>query len=392
MVGVLGSRRGGSLSHPPGLGTTPTPAQTVSPWAQSGVTRVTGVTGSGYRRRREPASQLVGVPVSGPATVRAADPPRTPRWSSPTAPPRSRYQSARPPGAGPGPPRRPPAPHGRAARRGRGAGAPPGRRRPVRARRRALAAVGARPRRGRAGAHAGGGGVVRRVAGRGGRVRLARPGRGRRRRLAPGHAHRGEAAGGVPAAPRRRAGPDRGRLVGGAARPARPGRTISLRVEADEEELLAGSVRLVLQVLKELYFLDLRERGPVVDRGPDDHGFGDLAYHHAAIALRAAAQAWPVLDRLLELRVPDEITLDTDELVSLLDEGVAALRRAGVDHAVAAQPRPRPDDAGHARAPRRWAGRGSGQGPGRPVDDRLVRSRRDVRLQVAGRAPRRAPQ
>jgi SNF2 family DNA or RNA helicase len=64
---------------------------------------------------------------------------------------------------------------------------------------------------------------------------------------------------------------------------------------------------------------------------PEDHGFDDRARIHAAIALRAAAHAWPVLDRLLELRVPDEITLDTDELVSLLDEGVAALRRVGVD-------------------------------------------------------------
>ena len=44
------------------------------------------------------------------------------------------------------------------------------------------------------------------------------------------------------------------------------------------------------------------------------HGFGDRARTHASIALRAAADAWPVLDRLLELRVPDEITLDTDEL------------------------------------------------------------------------------
>ena len=64
---------------------------------------------------------------------------------------------------------------------------------------------------------------------------------------------------------------------------------------------------------------------------PEDHGFGERARTHAAIALRAAAHAWPVLDRLLELRVPDEITLDTDELVSLLDDGVAALRRVGVD-------------------------------------------------------------
>ena len=63
----------------------------------------------------------------------------------------------------------------------------------------------------------------------------------------------------------------------------------------------------------------------------DEHGFGERARTHATIALRAAADAWPVLDRLLELRVPDQLVLDTDELVSLLDEGVGALRERGVD-------------------------------------------------------------
>ena len=38
-----------------------------------------------------------------------------------------------------------------------------------------------------------------------------------------------------------------------------------------------------------------------------------------------------MLDRLLELRVPDEITLDGDELESLLEHGVAALAARGVD-------------------------------------------------------------
>jgi len=52
---------------------------------------------------------------------------------------------------------------------------------------------------------------------------------------------------------------------------------------------------------------------------------------HASIGLRAAAEAWPVLDRFQELRVPDEITLDTDELVSLLDGGATALQAVGVD-------------------------------------------------------------
>ena len=109
--------------------------------------------------------------------------------------------------------------------------------------------------------------------------------------------------------------------------------TLSLRVEADEGELVGGCVRLVLQVHDErnpLHFADAAllwtESGPAAT-----HGFGDRARTHASIALRAAADAWPVLDRLLELRVPDEITLDAVELADLLDNGLAALKARGVD-------------------------------------------------------------
>jgi superfamily II DNA or RNA helicase len=108
---------------------------------------------------------------------------------------------------------------------------------------------------------------------------------------------------------------------------------VSLRVEADEEELVAGAVRLVLQVHDEqdpLHVCDAAELW--TEAGPAAaHGFGDRARTHATIALRGAAEAWPVLDRLLELRVPDQITLDTDELVSMLEHGVGALKERGVD-------------------------------------------------------------
>ncbi|MBB3045569.1 DEAD/DEAH box helicase [Nocardioides soli] len=106
---------------------------------------------------------------------------------------------------------------------------------------------------------------------------------------------------------------------------------LSLRVEADEEELIAGAVRLVPQAHDEQNPLHLCDLAVLWTHGSDEHGFGDRARTHATIALRAAADAWPVLDRLLELRVPDQIVLDTDELVSLLDEGVGALRERGVD-------------------------------------------------------------
>ncbi|GAB3791707.1 DEAD/DEAH box helicase [Nocardioides ungokensis] len=108
---------------------------------------------------------------------------------------------------------------------------------------------------------------------------------------------------------------------------------LSLRVEADEEELVAGAVRLVLQVHDVQNPLHVSDAALLwADPGPAaTHGFGDRARTHATIALRAAADAWPVLDRLLELRVPDQITLDTDELVSLLEHGVGALKERGVD-------------------------------------------------------------
>jgi superfamily II DNA or RNA helicase len=106
---------------------------------------------------------------------------------------------------------------------------------------------------------------------------------------------------------------------------------ISLRVEADEEELVAGAVRLVLQVHDEQNPLHLCDAALLWTGEEHEHGFGDRARTHAAIALRGAAEAWPVLDRLLALRVPDQITLDGAELESLLEDGVAALTGRGVD-------------------------------------------------------------
>lgn len=106
---------------------------------------------------------------------------------------------------------------------------------------------------------------------------------------------------------------------------------ISLRVEADEEELVAGAVRLVLQVHDEQDPLHFCDAALLWTDSEASHGFGERARTHASIALRGAAEAWPVLDRLLELRVPDEITLDGEEIASLLEDGVAALQQRGVD-------------------------------------------------------------
>ena len=107
--------------------------------------------------------------------------------------------------------------------------------------------------------------------------------------------------------------------------------TLSLRVEADEEELVAGACRLVLQVHDERDPLHVRDAASLWHDLPSVHGFGDRARTHTTLALREAAAAWPPLERLLEQRVPDEFTLDSDDLVSLLEDGVAALRAVSID-------------------------------------------------------------
>jgi len=108
--------------------------------------------------------------------------------------------------------------------------------------------------------------------------------------------------------------------------------TISLRLEADDEELAGGACRLVLQVHDERNPLHVADAALLwTDSGPEaSHGFGDRARTHATIALRAAADVWPVLDRFLDVRVPDQITLDGEELANLLEEGVGALEASGV--------------------------------------------------------------
>jgi superfamily II DNA or RNA helicase len=124
------------------------------------------------------------------------------------------------------------------------------------------------------------------------------------------------------------------RLEAHAARGRRPSMVgIGLRVEADEEELAAGTLRLVLQVHDEAESWHVCDAARLwQETGPDaGHGFGDRARTHALVALRAAAEAWPVLDRLLALPVPDQIALDADEIGSLLEHGVAALAQRGCD-------------------------------------------------------------
>ncbi|WP_101523012.1 DEAD/DEAH box helicase [Nocardioides houyundeii] len=109
--------------------------------------------------------------------------------------------------------------------------------------------------------------------------------------------------------------------------------SLSLRVEADEDELYAGELRVVPQVHAESNATHVADAAELwLESGVGaGHGFGDRARTHATLALRQAADAWPVLDRLLELRVPDRITLGSDEVTDLLEHGLADLHAVGVD-------------------------------------------------------------
>ncbi|HEX2892686.1 MAG TPA: DEAD/DEAH box helicase [Marmoricola sp.] len=108
--------------------------------------------------------------------------------------------------------------------------------------------------------------------------------------------------------------------------------SLSLRVEAPEEQLVGGQVSVVPQV----HQADLATHVVDVERlwqddAADGHGFSRRARVNAGLALRRAAQAWPVLDGLLHRPVPDRLLLDGDELADLLEHGLGALAEIGVD-------------------------------------------------------------
>ena len=105
----------------------------------------------------------------------------------------------------------------------------------------------------------------------------------------------------------------------------------------------------MLQVHDERDPLHVRDAASLWHDPPSVHGFGDRARTHTSLALRDAAAAWPPLERLLEQRVPDELTLDTDDLVSLLEDGVAALRAVGIDVLWPRSLGPRPQRDRHPR-------------------------------------------
>ena len=104
---------------------------------------------------------------------------------------------------------------------------------------------------------------------------------------------------------------------------------VTLRIEAPAEVLEGGGVVVVLQAH------ELNDDTHVVDAEQlwlgEGHGFSQRARVNLSIALRAAAAAWSPLDRLQREPVPDRMVLDAEELADLLEHGLEALDRLGVD-------------------------------------------------------------
>ncbi|MET0998301.1 MAG: DEAD/DEAH box helicase, partial [Marmoricola sp.] len=104
---------------------------------------------------------------------------------------------------------------------------------------------------------------------------------------------------------------------------------LTLRIEAPAEVLEGGGVVVVLQAH------EADDDTHVVDADQlwlgEGHGFSRRARVNVSIALREAARTWAPLDRLQRQQVPDRMVLDADELSDLLEHGLEALDRAGID-------------------------------------------------------------
>jgi superfamily II DNA or RNA helicase len=107
---------------------------------------------------------------------------------------------------------------------------------------------------------------------------------------------------------------------------------LSLRIEAPDEQLAGGRLVVVPQVHEvdlTTHVVDAERLW--LDEGDSGHGYSRKARANAGVALRRAAQAWPVLDGLLRRPVPDRLLLDGDEVADLLERGLEALAEVGVD-------------------------------------------------------------
>ncbi|HEX6076929.1 MAG TPA: DEAD/DEAH box helicase [Micromonosporaceae bacterium] len=101
---------------------------------------------------------------------------------------------------------------------------------------------------------------------------------------------------------------------------------ISLRALVSDE---SGSLAVVVQVHS------LADPGLVADAAElwhrADDRFGSRARIDTILAVRRAARAWPVLDRLLQLSVPDRLELTDADFTDLITTGASRLAAVAVD-------------------------------------------------------------
>ncbi|HEU0087532.1 MAG TPA: DEAD/DEAH box helicase [Pseudonocardiaceae bacterium] len=99
---------------------------------------------------------------------------------------------------------------------------------------------------------------------------------------------------------------------------------ISLRLEMPDDGFFWALVQ-VHSLADPTLMTDARELWAGTSRG-----FGPQARTDTVLAVRRAARAWPVLQRLLDAAVPDELILDDTEVGELLCDGAERLAGAGV--------------------------------------------------------------
>ncbi|MEP7055143.1 MAG: DEAD/DEAH box helicase [Actinomycetota bacterium] len=103
---------------------------------------------------------------------------------------------------------------------------------------------------------------------------------------------------------------------------------ISLRVDVPDGDFKHGAFRAVVQV-HSAADPSLMADASEIWRG--HRAFGPRARIDTVVAVRRAARVWPLLDRLLQSAVPDQLMLADQEIVELLSTAATHLAAIGVD-------------------------------------------------------------
>lgn len=103
---------------------------------------------------------------------------------------------------------------------------------------------------------------------------------------------------------------------------------ISLRVDVPDGDFKHGAFRAVVQVHSAS---DPALMTDAAELWRGYRGFGPRAQLDTIVAVRRAVRIWPLLDRLLQAKVPDQVMLADDDVIELLSEIGPLLATAGID-------------------------------------------------------------